>query len=216
MKKLIKILITCAVLFATAFTAFAQNSKLKVDSSKIIVVGRVNVVFDEDRDFIFKTRGLDEAQKDKTDGYSVPYIADPSDPLGANWSKYLKENVTDYDIGDFFIVSYRKPKKGENILRFRSAFPMYFFCDARAKIYLPLPSYFDVDIPDGVDALYLGTFNYYVTGDNFTITDFEHIDEYDLAQEELDRALGTHCDMARAILKVVDEDDEVEVEEDAK
>ena len=205
MKKLVKILITCAVLFATAFTAFAQSSKIKVDSNKIIVVGRINVVFDEDRDFIFQTRGLEDSQKEKTDGYSVPYISDPNDPLGANWSKYLKENDTEYDIGDFFMVSFRRPKKGENVLSFRSAFPMYFFCDSRAKIYLPLPSYFDVDIPDGVDAIYLGTFNYYVTGDNFTISDFQLVDEYDLAQEELDRSLGKHCDMARAVLKVIED-----------
>ena len=67
------------------------------------------------------------------------------------------------------------------------------------------PAYFDVDIPEGIDAIYLGTFNYYVTGDNFTISDIELLDEYDLAQEELDRSLGKHCDMARAVLKIVEE-----------
>ena len=86
-----------------------------------------------------------------------------------------------------------------------------------AKIYLPLPgAAIEVDVPDDVDAIYLGTFNYYVTGDNFTIDNLERIDEYDVAQEELDRRLGTHCDMARAVLKVVDYEESADEQADAK
>ena len=206
MKKLIKILITGAVLLATGFSAFAQSSKLtKVDSNKIIVVGKINVIYDEDREFIFKTRGVDEKLIDSPDTYVVPYIADPNDTFGSNLTKYYKENQTEYPIGDTFMVQFNRPKKGDQVLRFRTYFTMYYFSSVNAKVYLPLPADFDVDIPEGVEALYLGTFNYYVTGDNFTIDAFERIDEFDLAQEELDRCIGEHVNMARAVLKVVEE-----------
>lgn len=203
MKKTIKLL-TEALLFAvTAFSAFAQTSKLKVDSSKIIVIGKINVVYDEDREFIYKTRGIPEEYLDKADTYVVPYISDPNDTWGSNYSKYAKENQLEYNNGDFFIIQYAIPKKGEKILRYRDAYNFFFYSSVRAKIYLWLPD-FDIDIPDYASALYMGSFTFYVTGDNFTIERIDYIDEYDLAQEELDRALGTHCDLARAVLREVE------------
>lgn len=206
MKKISKYLIAGLVLIACNVSAFAAAPTLKVDSKKVIIVGKVNVIYDEDRDFIFKTRGLAETSADKSDGYAVPYISDPSDDiLGTKASKYAKENITEYDIGETYIVSVTRPKKSPNTLTFTRSFPMYFFSDGMAKIYLPLPAAFEVDVPDDVNAIYLGTFTYYVTGDNFTISDFELIDEYDLAQEELDRRLGEHCDLARAVHKVIEE-----------
>lgn len=206
MKQFIKYIIAGLIILSSGFTAFAKDPTLKVDPDKVIIVGKINVVYDEDRDFIFKTRGLDASSAEKGDIYSVPYISDPSDALGSNYSKFYKENKTDYDIGETYIVQVRRPKKSRNTLMFRKDYEMYFFSNGMAKIYLPLPADFDVDVPDDVNAIYLGTFNYYVTGDNFTISDFERIDEYDLAQEELDRALGTHCDLLRAALKVVEEE----------
>ncbi|MBO4533612.1 MAG: hypothetical protein J5726_07965 [Treponema sp.] len=207
MKKLIKILIAGAVLLTTGFSAFAQSSKLtKVESNKIIVVGKINVFYDEDREFIFKTRGVDENLIDNPDTYVVPYIYDTNDTFGSSESKYLKENQTEYPIGDFFMVQYNIPKKGDKVLKFRYRYEMYYFGSKNANLHLLLPAWYDVDIPDGVDALYLGTFNYYITGDNFTIDAIERVDEFDLAQEELDRCLGTHVDMARAVLKVIEDE----------
>lgn len=207
MKKLIKILIAGAVLLSTGFSAFAQSSKLtKIDSNKIIVVGKINVIYDEDREFIFKTRGVDEKLIDNPDTYTVPYIYDKNDTFAKNEIKYYKENQTEYPVGDFFMVQYNIPKKGDKVLQFRYRYDMYYYGSRNAQLFLYLPAWYDVDIPDGVEALYLGTFNYYVTGDNFTIDSIERVDEFDLAQEELDRVLGTHVDMARAVLKVVEDE----------
>lgn len=217
MKKSVKCIIAGLIILTSGFKVFAKSPSLKVDSDKVIIVGKINVIYDESRDFIFKTRGLSEAAAERPDGYNVPYISDPSDTFGANQSKYFKENVTEYDNAETFIVQVRRPKKSRNTLMFRKNYTYYFFSDVKSYIYLPLPAYYDVDVPDDVDAIYLGTFNYYVTGDNFTISNIERIDEYDVAQEELDRAVGEHVDMARAVLKVVEEDEEVtEVEADAK
>ncbi len=217
MKKFVKYIIAGLIILSSGFTAFAKAPALKVDPDHVIIVGKINVFYDEDRDFIFKTRGIEAEDAEKSDGYAVPYIQDPSDTFGSNASKYYKDNLTEYDIGETFIVQVKRPKKSRNTLMFRKSYDMYFFSNGKAKISLPLPAYYDVDVPDDVNAIYLGTFNYYVTGDNFTISNIERIDEYDLAQEELDRALGSHCDMARAVLKIVeDSDDAAESEVDAK
>ena len=216
MKKNFKYLIAGLVFVACNICAFAADAPaLKVDSGKVIIVGKINVVYDEDRDFIFKTRGLPETAAEKPDTYTVPYVMDTADTFSNNASKYYKDNKTEYQTGETFIVQVKRMKKTPNTLTFMRNFTMFFFDSNMAKIYLPLPAYFEVDIPDDVNAIYLGTFNYYVTGDNFTISNFERVDEYDLAQEELDRRLGTHCDLARAVLKVIEED-EVEEVEDAK
>lgn len=213
MKKILKYLIAGFVLIACNVSAITAAPAIKVDSSKVIIVGKINVIYDEDRDFIFKTRGLPETAADKPDTYTVPYVMDSSDTFGNNSSKYYKDNQTDYPIGETFIVQVKRMKKTPNTLTFMRSFPMFFFDSAMAKINLYLPEYFEVDVPDDVNAIYLGTFNYYVTGDNFTISDFERIDEYDVAQEELDRLLGSHCDLARAVLKPIKDDSE---EVDAK
>lgn len=209
MKKSFKCLLAGLVLITANVCAFADAPALKVDSGKVIIVGKINVVYDENRDFIFQTRGISESSAEYADTYGVPYVWDSSDTFGSNSSKYYKENQTEYPIGETFIVQVKRNKKAPNTLTFKRNFPMYFFSSIKATIYLPLPitsdtAALEVDVPDDVNAIYLGTFNYYVTGDNFTIDNFERIDEYDVAQEELDRRLGTHCDMARAVIKVVD------------
>lgn len=206
MKNITKCLLAGLVLITGNLCAFAEAPALKVDSGKIIVVGKINVIYDEDRDFVFKTRGIPEDAAEKADTYIVPYVADPGDTFSNNASRYYKDNKTEYPIGETFIVQIKRIKKSPNSLSFRQAFKMFFFESTKAMIYLPLPADFDVDVPDDINAIYLGTFNYYVTGDNFTISNFERIDEYDLAQEELDRALGSHCDLLRAALKVVEEE----------
>ena len=206
MKNIYKYLLAGLVLITCNISAFSASPAIKPDSKKVILVGKVNVIFDEDRDFVFKTRGISDTYAEQSDTYVVPYVDDPSDTLGGNSSKYFKENQTEYPIGETFIVQVKRIKKTPNSLKFSGLFKMYFFGSSRAMIYLPLPTAFEIDVPDDIQAVYLGTFNYYVTGDNFTICNFERVDEYDVAQEELDRRLGTHCDLARVPLKIIEEE----------
>ena len=206
MKKIYKYLLAGLVLLSCGISAFSDAPAIKPDSKKVIFVGKINVIYDENRDFIFKTRGLPDSCAEKPDTYIVPYVEDPSDTFGGNRSTFVKENQTEYTVGETFIVQIRRLKKTPNTFKFSGIFNMNFFGSDRAMIYLPLPAAFEVDVPNDIQAIYLGTFNYYVTGDNFTIHNFERVDEYDTAQEELDRRLGKHCDMARAVLKAVDEE----------
>ena len=201
MRQSIKRIAALFVVFATVFSVFAapKKSTIKEDDNKIIVVGRVKVVFDENREFIKQTRGIsDKDAEGKEDTYIVPYCVDTADKLGANQSKFLKDNQTEYPIGDFFIVQFKK-LKNSNKLVYTNYMSMYFYGSYKAKIYLPFDFY--VEVPDDVNAVYLGTFTYYVTGDNFTIHDWVVSDEYDLAEEELNRLVGEHVDLYRAQLK---------------
>ena len=201
MRQSIKRIAALFVVFATVFSVFAapKKSSIKEDDNKIIVVGRVNVVYDENREFIRQTRGISEKDAEgKADTYVVPYCVDSADNFGNNQSKYTKDNQTEYPIGDFFIVQFKK-LKNSNKLVYTNYMNMYFYGNTNAKIYLPFDFY--VDVPDDVNAIYLGTFTYYVTGDNFTIHDWVITDEYDLAEEELNRLVGDHVDLYRAQLK---------------
>ena len=214
MKQNIKRIVTLLVVFSTVFSVFAKST-IKEDDSKIIVVGKINVVYDENREFIKETRGIsDKDAEGKSDVYVIPYVVDTADTFGSNQSKYLKDNQTEYPIGDFFIVQFKSLKKSDKLV-YKGYMNMYFYGSTKAKIYLPMDFY--VDAPEDVNAIYLGTLTYYVTGDNFTIDSLVISDEYDLAQEELDRALGTHCDMVRGVLKSTDDDSSsADAEADAK
>ena len=104
MKQNIKRIVTLLVVFSTVFSVFAKST-IKEDDSKIIVVGKINVVYDENREFIKETRGIsDKDAEGNSDVYVIPYVVDTADTFGNNQSKYLKDNQTEYPIGDFFIV----------------------------------------------------------------------------------------------------------------
>ena len=201
MKKLTRFLITGLLFFTVGFNSFAEEPNLKFDSNKIIVVGKVNVIYDEDREFIYNTRNIPETLIESPDTYIVPYISDPNETWWTDKTRFTKENQIEYPIGDFFIVQYNIPKKGEKILQFRDGFSMNFYSSIKASIDLPLPFPFDLEIADNAFAIYIGTYNYYITGDDFTIVDIEIVDEYEQAQEELDRALETHCDLIKSVLQ---------------
>ena len=201
MRQSIKRIAALFVVFATVLSVFAatKKSSVKVDDNKIIVVGRVNVIYDENREFIKATRGIsDKDAEGKADTYVVPYCVDSADNFGNNQSKYVKDNQTEYPIGDFFIVQFKKLKNSDKLV-YRNYMNMYFYGNTNAKIYLPFDFY--VDVPEDVTAIYLGTFTYHVTGDNFTISNWVVSDEYDLAQEELNRLVGEPVELYRAQLK---------------
>ena len=54
MKNFGKCLIASLILFSTGLCAFAKDVSLKADPDQVIIVGKIKVVFDEDRDFIAK------------------------------------------------------------------------------------------------------------------------------------------------------------------
>lgn len=197
MKK--RFIVFLLVLITSVVSVFAQEQKItNFDPEKILVVGKITLIYDENPDFIRQTRGIPDADAEKPITYSLPYVYDSGDTFGNNSSRYYKENKTTYENGEFFMVQYKK-LKDSSVLNYSSSIPVCFFGSDKAKLYLPFS--FLVDVPDDIKILYLGSFEFHVTGDNFTIDAAQRVDEYDLAQEELDIELGTHYDMARAVLR---------------
>lgn len=63
--------------------------------------------------------------------------------------------------------------------------PYYF--NGSSKMELRLPISYDIQVPEGENFLYIGTLVYEYEGDDFSLKRITIVDEYDEAQEELNR-----------------------------
>ena len=77
-------------------------------------------------------------------------------------------------------------------------FRIYLFGDKSAWIFLPIGR--DIQIPDDEQYLYLGNYTYSFAGDNFMVDDVVKTDDFDEAQELLNRKLGKKVQLVRAVL----------------
>lgn len=182
--------------------SFAKDSKevekiKKVGKNEVIVVGRISVTPEEDMEFYAKTRGVREDEK-KTDSYNVPYsmlaLSDTDE-----YVDFLEKNPKiSFEKGEFFYAVYKFDKKTRNI-QFENATEYTFFGSLKTFIYIPFN--YNVDVPENVKAIYIGSFYYKTTGSDFTLKNFSHVDEYELAQEALDKVTKEHYTLYRADLK---------------
>ncbi len=181
--------------------SFAKDSKevkkiKKVGKNEVIVVGRIAVTPEEDMDFYAKTRGIKDDEKN-ADSYKIPIsvfaLSDDDE-----WEDFIEKNKMTFDKGEFFYAVYKFDKKTRNI-EFRTIIEYAFFGSVRTLIYIPFN--FNVDVPENVKAIYIGSFYYKTTGSDFTLKNFSHVDEYELAQEALDKVTKEHYQLYRADLK---------------
>jgi len=149
--------------------------------SEIFIVGRITVKADEDMDFFSKTRGVQESNLTKSNSFVIPKYYD-SDEETKDWSKSQRMLYND---GDFFFVKYDIPK--DRMIRFGSI-AYYFFNDRKMTIALPMD--FSFEVPKDVNYVYIGSHTYTITGDDFTITHLSSTDEYDQAQEAVNKIAG--------------------------
>lgn len=160
------------ILIAT--NLFAQSVKLK--KNEVIVVLKVDVVSDIDRDFIETTRGITDTSN--PDVYKIKSY----DGGRGSWQN-----------NDFSISFYEKDKT--NPIKIRG-FEYYLFNSTFAEIYIPLE--FSFTIPADAKAVYIGSFEIYIDGRTFEIKSIKRFDEYDDAQKVLDqRYPETHFDLVR-------------------
>lgn len=152
-----------------------QHKKMPLPGkSEVLVVGRIIVKAEEDMDFYAKTRGVKAENFTKQSVISIPMYYDEKE-VSKDWAKSQRQIYSD---GEFFFVKYDMPRNRN--MQF-GAIPYYFFSDRKTQIYLPLD--FSFDVPKGVNYVYIGTFTYTVTGDDFTIKNVKVTDEYDQAME---------------------------------
>jgi hypothetical protein len=146
-----------------------HSSVVLPKQSEVMIVGKISAILDEDTQFYGKTRNV-QAGKLNT----PPVIC-----IDGNAGEPQRQLYSD---GEFFFVVYKLPR--DRHLQFES-FPYYLFADKKTRIILPL--YCSIDVPPDVNYVYIGSFTYTVTGDNFTVSKVTSTDEYDQAKEAVTR-----------------------------
>jgi hypothetical protein len=73
-------------------------------------------------------------------------------------------------------------------------------------LFLFLPMYFKTTIPDNVNYLYLGTFNYHYSNEYFNIDSFSRTDEFDAAAVQVAKLYGPDAKLYRANLTEIVEE----------
>ncbi|MBD5440202.1 MAG: hypothetical protein HDR33_04175 [Treponema sp.] len=75
--------------------------------------------------------------------------------------------------------------KDDNIIMWYNYMPYYFNGSSKMKLMLPIS--YNIQVPEGENFLYVGTLVYEYEGDDFSLKGITILDEYDEAQEELNR-----------------------------
>ena len=197
MKNLVKFG-TIFAIFLLALPIFAKDDKLKnPGKNEVILVGRVVVKTEENMEFYAKTRGIAETEKPST--YAIPFAPEDPNDYDDDYEDFVDDNQKQvFNDGEFFYAVYKVNKKTRN-MKFDGMSRYKFFGTNKAFIYIPFD--FNLDVPEGIPAVYLGSFYFTTTGSNFTFKSIDHIDEYELAQEALDKVTKKHFDLYRADLK---------------
>ena len=187
--------------FLIPVNVFSKDAKVSLKEpkdGKIIVIGRIKVIYDEDKDFIAKTFSIAECEKSKPDLYERPT------PLKENQSKDRLSLPDLYENGDlFFDVCWISKRK----ISYEGRMAFYFFGKVQSKkeqgIFITLPYNFSFEVPKECDckAFYIGTFIYHVFCDDYKIKKIEILDEYDEAEKELNKITGKDFALYKAELK---------------
>lgn len=131
----------------------------------VIIVGKVVLTTDENLDFLAKTRDVCEENLKNASVFTMPY-----------------QNDQFYADGECFFLEY-DIDNDTDCVEFRQNAVYYFFADKKTELYLPLG--FKIKIPEKAEYVYIGTLNYKITGDNFSIASVIAVDEYDDALASL-------------------------------
>ena len=194
---------TAVILFllCTVSMTFAQNAKIsEPGKNQVMLIGRVSMLQDIDRDFYIKTLDLDPELRDKNHMYG--FLPNP---------KYddLVSVPIDTVIGDYFFVSVKIPKNGRFPLK---GFFVFLFTEGEKKVdiagriyrararHIFLPFGMDVQVSSENRYVYIGSYAYGFAGDNFVVDDVQKRDEFDEAQALLNTKLGKDVQLTRAVL----------------
>ncbi len=165
-------------------------------SDEVIIIGKVSVKSDVNRDFIAATRALTDEEKKGQDSYWFKYNYDKDDDY-YDFDLPEKKQLREFKDGEFFYMNFEYDDD-KMYLTLPYWFDYQFF--GSQKSYIRLPFDMIVNIPKDTKAIYVGSFTYVVSGTSFNITDVKVKDEYEAAQKALDKAYGKHYDLYKAKL----------------
>lgn len=188
-----------ALLFA-AIPAFSEDEKIKEPGkNEVVLVGKFVVKASQDMDFIAKTRNLSNEEKKGRANYTLPFAPVDMDDIRDDYDDFKKANKKlDFDEGQFFYATFKVNKKTRN-LEFVYPVKYRFFGSEKTFIYIPFD--FNIDIPEGIQAAYIGSFYCETKGKDFAFSSIKNVDEYDAAQEALNRVAEKKLRLYRANIK---------------
>ncbi|MBR1913075.1 MAG: hypothetical protein IJ828_12070 [Treponema sp.] len=131
------------------------------DTNEVILVGKIIVQADFDKDFIAKSRLLTQKELDSPNVHTAPIFNKNSNfRYDISMSKALKE-VDRFRDGEYFYMTYEIPKDRYIELKYL----LYYFMST-PKLCTIIPLAINFYVPEGVNALYLGDFSYNVKEKN--------------------------------------------------
>ncbi len=197
--------IVCVLLALTAvLPTFAKKKNKNANTdpwelgpNEIILVGKVTVIPQYNREFFAKSRRLTQKEAEASDSYAAP-VFNTSTATSLSWKKHFMCMVPETfnavsKNGDYFCMKYHFSPNRHVELRYIA---WYFFGKEKLNTALPIPINFD--IPEGAKALYIGDFTYTVEGDFLEVTDLKTGDSLAQAQAALDASVNRHYDLQKA------------------
>ena len=194
-----KTIFIAAALLCLCAATFATEKVKEPGKNQVLLVGKVSLLKDLDRDFYIQTLGLDPALRDKNHVYG--FLPDPKGDI-------ISVPI-DTIIGDYFFIPVKIPKNGRFLL---NGFFVFLFSegekkiDVAGKVYLArarhifLPFGMEVPVSSENRYVYVGSYTYSFAGDNFVVDGIKQKDEFDEAQALLNQKLGKNVQLTRAVL----------------
>jgi len=176
------IIFLCLFSFVNAET-MKEGSLKEPNEKRIILVGKVSLKNPIDlkaREAAFCSKGMKALQIGmKQDNFYI--INDDNYP----------ENAPDFGETFFYVV-----KKNKDNTYYINNFTGSIFSTINPWYKFALPAGVKIVVPEDVKYVYIGNFEYDLDY-ALRVVEFNHYDEYSLAQKELNRAMGKEVDLVR-------------------
>lgn len=200
MKKIFAVFAFALAILVSDGQIFAAGGKFSTPKNdEVILIGKISVTPEENMDFVAETRGLSDILKSEQGTYYLPFASKKDKSFEKDYENFKKTNwKQQFNDGEFFYAVYKLNKSTRN-MKFNCLSAYWFFNSPNAAIYLPFD--FNFDVPEGVKAVYIGSFSFTTTGDNFAIKSVKTRDEYEAAQKVLDSVTEEHYDLYRPYIK---------------
>lgn len=186
MKKLLAVftLLVCSLSFSV-FAADVKAGSVKAPGKgKVVIVGRPSFKTPVNYDEYATILGISEKQKSKGIKYSV--------------GNYEDGFIAMYDMEEPFYYTAKVEKDGTVTL------PYFQVClYQNTYMFFRLPLQVKIRIPEGSSYVYVGNFEYDLDY-ALQVKGFKHYDEFDKAEEWINRATGKECDLWRGELEFLD------------
>lgn len=194
-------LIIC--IYLLSFSLFAKGTKIK--NNEIVIMGRITVICDVNRDEISKLHGLSQEQVEQGDFYSCPMTEQQRSQLEYDRQYNMsKKQVGKISNGDFFFDVAKRTEK----ITFSTETSRYcisnFMLFGKKVLGVLIPFPFYITVPENENACYIGSLIVHIN-ESFEITNIELIDEFDAAKVAFEEKFNEKYSLCRVQLQTENE-----------